>query len=93
MAKTMTVGELMDILSTHPPHVPIFFYDADKERDSCIEVVELNGPIKEPEETGDIVWGTPYYCKGVSHIEEHWKENGLCPILCLRELHPKENEK
>lgn len=85
MSKTMTVGELMDILSTHPPHVPIFFYDADKERDSMIEVVELAGPISDVEETGDISWSTPYYCKGVSNIEDHWQTNGMCPILCMRE--------
>lgn len=85
MSKTMTVGELMDILSTHPPHVPIFFYDADKERDSMIEVVELAGPISDVEETGDISWSTPYYCKGVSNIEDHWQINGMCPILCMRE--------
>lgn len=85
MAKTMTVGELMDILSVYPPHMPIFFYDADKERDSMVEVVELAGPISDVEETGDISWSTPYYCKGISNIEDHWQANGMCPILCMRE--------
>lgn len=85
MAKTMTVEELMSILSTYPGHMPIFFYDADKERDSMIEVVELAGPISDVEETGDISWSTPYYCKGVSNIEDHWQTNGMCPILCMRE--------
>lgn len=85
MAKTMTVEELMSILSTYPGHMPIFFYDADKERDSMIEVVELAGPAMDVEETGDISWSTPYYCKGVSNIEEHWMMHGMCPILCMRE--------
>lgn len=85
MAKTMTVGELMSILSTYPDYMPIFFYDADKERDSMIEVVELAGPAMDVEETGDISWNTPYYCKGVSNIEEHWMMHGMCPILCMRE--------
>lgn len=85
MTKTMTVGELMNILSTYPSHIPVFFYGADKERDSDIEVVELAGPISDVEETGDISWSTPYYCKGVSHIEDHWQKNGMCPIICMRE--------
>lgn len=85
MAKTMTVEELMNILSTYPGHMPIFFYDADKERDSMIEVVELAGPAMDVEETGTISWNTPYYCKGVSNIEEHWMAHGMCPILCMRE--------
>lgn len=75
----------MNILSTYPPHMPVFFYDVDKERDSMIEVVELAGPISDVEETGDISWSTPYYCKGVSNIEDHWQTNGMCPILCMRE--------
>ena len=85
MAKTMTVEELMNILSTYPGHMPIFFYDADKERDSMIEVVELAGPAMDVEETGTISWNTPYYCKGVSNIEEYWMAHGMCPILCMRE--------
>lgn len=85
MAKTMTVEGLMNILSTYPGHMPIFFYDADKERDSMIEVVELAGPAMDVEETGTISWNTPYYCKGVSNIEEHWMAHGMCPILCMRE--------
>lgn len=85
MAKTMTVEELMNILSTYPGYMPIFFYDADKERDSMIEVVELAGPAMDVEETGTISWNTPYYCKGVSNIEEHWMAHGMCPILCMRE--------
>ena len=85
MVKTMTIGELINILSIYPPHMPIFFYDADKERDSMIEVVELAGPISDVEETGDVSWSTPYYCKGVSNIEDHWQTNGMCPILCMRE--------
>lgn len=85
MAKTMTAGELMSILSTYPGHMPIFFYDADKERDSMVEVVELAGPAMDVEETGTISWNTPYYCKGVSNIEEHWMMHGMCPILCMRE--------
>lgn len=92
MAKTMTVEQVMNILSTYPGHMPIFFYDLDKERDSCIEVVELAGPRSDVEEGGDIVWGTPYYCKGNSNIEEHWGENGMCPILCMREKTAWERE-
>ena len=85
MIKTMTVEELMNILSTYPPTMPIFFYDIDKERDSNIEVVELAGPVSDIEETGDVSWHTPYYCKGVSNIEEHWQAYGMCPVLCMRE--------
>lgn len=85
MSKTMTVEELMNILSTYPPYMPIFFYDIDKQRDSIIEVVELAGPISDVEENGDISWNTPYYCKGISNIENHWQVNGMCPILCMRE--------
>lgn len=93
MSKTMTVEELMNILSIYPPHIPIFFYDIDKQRDSMIEVVELAGPISDVEETEDISWNTPYYCKGISNIENHWQANGMCPILCMREktLCEKEN--
>ena len=85
MAKTMTIGELINILSTYPDYMPVFFYDMDKERDSMIEVVELAGPTMDVEETGDISWSTPYYCKGVSNIEDHWQTNGMCSILCMRE--------
>ena len=45
MAKTMTVEDLMSQLSVYPPNMPIFFYDIDKERDSCLEVLELAGPL------------------------------------------------
>ena len=95
MAKTMTVGELINILSVYPSHMPIFFYDVDKERDSMIEIVELAGPISDIEETGDVAWSTPYYCKSISNIEDHWQTSGMCPILCMREKTPwerKEND-
>lgn len=85
MAKTMTIGELINILSAYPDYMPVFFYDMDKERDSMIEVVELAGPTMDVEETGDIFWNTPYYCKGVSNIEEYWMAHGTCPIVCMRE--------
>ena len=85
MAKTMTVRELIEILSAHPPHVPVFFYDIDKESDYNIELVELTGPYSDVEETGTISWHTPYYCKGKSNIEEYWMHQGMCPILCMRE--------
>lgn len=45
MVKTMTAGELMKQLATFPPELPIFFYDMDKERDSCLEVLELAGSL------------------------------------------------
>jgi len=85
MTKTMTVGELMEILSAYPPHMPVFFYDIDKEKDSNIELVELAGPHSNVEESGTISWHTPYYCKGESNIEEYWMHQGMCPILCMRE--------
>lgn len=83
--KTMTVGELVAKLQEHPPHVPVFFYDFDKERDLAIEVVELAGPHLEPDECGIISDMSPYYCKGYSRIEEHWGREGKQPIICLRE--------
>lgn len=85
MAKTMTVEELMSVLSTYPGHVPVFFYNPDKERDSMIELVELAGPIIDPDDAGRLNWSTPYYCKGISNIEDHWHKYGTCPILCMRE--------
>jgi len=92
MAKTMTVAELTRALSEYPPDLPIFFYDFDKERDSCLQILELNGSRIEVDDGGYLKHHTPYYCKGYSSIEEYWAENGFCPILCLRELHPKENK-
>ena len=83
--KTMTVGELIAKLQEHPPHVPVFVYDFDKERDLAIEVVELAGPHLEPDECGIISDMSPYYCKGYSRIEEHWGREGKQPIICLRE--------
>lgn len=83
--KTMTVGELVAKLQEHPPHVPVFVYDFDKERDLAIEVVELAGPHLEPDECGTISDMSPYYCKGYSRIEEHWSREGKQPIICLRE--------
>lgn len=83
--KTMTVGELVAKLQEHPPYVPVFVYDIDKERDLAIEVVELAGPHFEPSEYGIISDVSPYYCKGNSRIEEHWKREGKQPIICLRE--------
>lgn len=83
--KTMTVGELVAKLQEHPPHVPVFVYDFDKERDLAIEVVELAGPHRIPDECGVISEMSPYYCKGYSRVEEHWREYRKEPFLCLRE--------
>lgn len=83
--KTMTVGELVAKLQEHPPHVPVFVYDFDKERDLAIEVVELAGPHRIPDECGIISEMSPYYCKGYSRVEEHWREHRKEPFLCLRE--------
>lgn len=85
MVKTFTVEDLINELSNYPPTMPVFFYDADKERDSCLQVLELNGPRLEPEDDGLIIPSTPYYCKGVSNIEQYWATHGMTPILCLRE--------
>lgn len=85
MSKTMTVGELVNILSTYPPHMPVFVYDYDKERDLAVEVVELAGPYLEPDECGIINLSTPYYCKGHSRVEEHWRNYKREPFICLRE--------
>ena len=91
--KTMNVGELIAKLQEHPPHVPVFVYDIDKERDLAIEVVELAGPHLEPDECGIISDMSPYYCKGYSRIEEHWGREGKQPIICLREKTYREQKK
>ena len=91
--KTMTVDELIAKLQEHPPHVPVFVYDIDKERDLAIEVVELAGPHLEPDEYGIISDMSPYYCKGYSRIEEHWGREGKQPIICLREKTYREQKK
>ena len=91
--KTMTVGELIAKLQEHPPHVSVFVYDIDKERDLAIEVVELAGPHLEPDECGIISDMSPYYCKGYSRIEEHWGREGKQPIICLREKTYREQKK
>jgi hypothetical protein len=91
MTKTMTVEQLMQELAAYPPNLPVFFYDFDKERDSCLQKLELNGLRMDPDDGGMLTYHTPYYCKGRSAVEEYWAENGFCPILCLRELHPEEN--
>lgn len=91
--KTMTVGELVAKLQEHPPHVPVFVYDIDKERDLAIEVVELAGPHFEPDQYGIISDMSPYYCKGYSRIEEHWGREGKQPIICLREKTYREQKK
>ena len=85
MVKTMTAGELMKQLATFPPELPIFFYDMDKERDSCLEVLELAGPYLDPDDDCSIRPTSPYYCKGVCNVEDYWQENGTTIFLCLRE--------
>ena len=90
MAKTMTVGELMKQLAVFPPELPIFFYDIDKERDSCLEVLELAGPYLDPDDDCSIRPTSPYYCKGVCNVEEYWRENGTTIFLCLREKNIEE---
>ena len=90
MAKTMTVGELMKQLAVFPPELPIFFYDLDKERDSNLEVLELAGPQFDPDDGGNIIPSSPYYCKGVCNVEDYWQEHGNTIFLCLREQTYKE---
>ena len=85
MVKTMTVEDLMSQLSVYPPNMPIFFYDIDKERDSCLEVLELAGPYLDPDDDCSIRPTSPYYCKGVCNVEDYWQENGTTIFLCLRE--------
>ena len=90
MAKTMTAGELMKQLATFPPELPIFFYDMDKERDSCLEVLELAGPYLDPDDDGSIRPTSPYFCKGTCNVEDYWRENGTTIFLCLREKNIEE---
>lgn len=84
MHKVLTVGELIEELKKYPPTLPIFTYDADEEQDAPLQTVELAGPVFEVDDGGDIRPEAPYYCKGISYIDEYWKNHGYCPVLCLR---------
>lgn len=92
MTETMTVGELIKELAQIPSHTPIFIYDMDKEKDMCVQKVSLSGSIIRHDEGGNQKFFSPYYCKSSSNIEAYWAENGYCPIICLREKHPKEDQ-
>ena len=85
--KTLTVGELIEELKKIPPHVPIFTYDPDKQKDGCVEVVELSGPVLEPRDNGYLHQEVPHYCCGMSNVEMYWKQHGYCPVVYIREYY------
>ena len=95
---TATVGDLIAALSKVPADTPVFGYSMTDECDVCLDVMEvIPGPIdmeSEDWETGEpcIVKRSPHYCKGDSHVEEHWYHNGEGPVVFLRELGWRDEE-
>lgn len=86
--KTYTVEGMIEELKKYPPTLPIFYYDIDEEQDAPISIIELAGATLEPDDEGNLKQYSPYYCKGVSYIEDYWKSHGHTPILCFRNFNP-----
>lgn len=88
---TATVGDIIAALSKYPADTPVFGYSYTDEGDALIAIAEyIDGPqLVEDEdwETGEpySYYCAPYYCKGDSYVEEHWRKNGEGPVIYLRE--------
>lgn len=86
---TATVGELIAALSQFPEDTPVFGYSYLDEGDTPIQVVEYAaGPFEyiEPDEFVD----TPYYypphgCQADSYVQDYLNENGVSPVVYLRD--------
>lgn len=85
--KTFTVGEIIEELKKYPPNIPVFTYDPDEQKDNCVSVIELSGPIFEPGDDGEIHKEVPYYCCGTSNVEMYWKNHGYGPVVYLRDFY------
>lgn len=82
--KTYTVGELIEELKKIPPYVPVFGYSMMDEGDFPVQVVELTGPILEPDDDGTIRGLIPHGCQGDSFVEEYWNAHGKGPVVYIR---------
>lgn len=82
--KVYTVGELIEELQKIPPHVPVFGYSTMDEGDFPIQIVELSGPIFEPDDDGTILELVPHGCQADSFVEQYWNAHGKCPVVYIR---------
>lgn len=87
---TATVGDLIEALSKFPKDTPVFGYSYLDECDLPIEVAEyMEGPFEcmEPEEEDEApFYYPPHGCQGDSYVDRHWCENGVGPVVYLRDL-------
>lgn len=86
---TATVGDLIEVLSKFPKDTPVFAYSYLDECDVPLEVAEyLEGPFEcMPLEDEDDIpfYYPPHGCQGGSIVDRHWRDNGVGPVVYLRE--------
>lgn len=84
---TATVGDLIEALSKFPKNTPVFGYSYLDECDVPLEVAEyMEGPFECIEEEDEApFYYPPHGCQGDSHVDRHWSENGVGPVVYLRD--------